>query len=144
MIYPKKKYYLKKTTEKTAKKKKERSIKLSIYYDYLISQCTHSEHSGKPILNPNRSNIAHLFDKSRHKSIEDNLSNYIYLTLEEHTEWDNLLLRHRFDELAVKFPKGWEIACRRMWNLISLCAENTGFKLAFENYFEKKFGTKKK
>lgn len=141
---PKKLYYLKKTTPKTAQKQKERSEKLKVYYDYHIERCNYSEENKQPILNPTRGNICHLIAKSNHKSLEDNLINFIYLTLQQHSEFDNLLERHKFEELEVQFFNAWKIACERYKILIPLCEEKTGFLFALTDYLENKFGGQEK
>ena len=99
-----KKSYIRRITNKTKKKNKERSERRSSYFMYHILLCSVSEESGKHIKAPNRANIAHIIDKGRHKSLEDNLDNYVYLTLDEHTKFDNLLFSLRFEDLEIEFP----------------------------------------
>jgi hypothetical protein len=129
-------YYIPKITEKTKLKNKEKSDIRSVYFDYHISMCKRSEQSGILIYEPTRANICHLFDKSRHESVQANLDNYVYLTLEEHTRFDQLLYQHRFTELEDEFVNAWIIACTRMAKILPLVKENTKFKIKIQEYLE--------
>lgn len=134
-----KKYsYIKPITEKTKQKKKEQSAIRNVYFDYHIERCTHSEESDISIPNPNRSNICHLFAKSSHKSLQAHLENYVYLTFEEHSEFDNLLFKNDFEALEKKFPNVWTISCERIKKLLPLCEEQTKFKIKIEEYLNGK------
>lgn len=129
---------IKPITNKTAKKKSKQSSVRQVYFDYHIQRCSYSEETGKPIGEANRSNIAHLFDKSRHPSVQANLDNFVYLTLQEHTDFDNHLFKLEFQELEEAFPKSWEIACRRMKKILPLVQERTKFYFAIKNYLDER------
>jgi len=129
---------IKAITAKTAKKKKEQSSVRQVYFDYHTKQCTRSEESGKGIAEANRANIAHLFDKGRHKSVQANLDNYVYLTLQEHTDFDKHLFRLDFQALKENFPNSWKIACGRLKKLIPLVEERTKFYFAIKKYIDGK------
>lgn len=122
--------------ESTVERKKEKSELRSIYFDYHIDKCTHSEESGKPINDPTRSNICHIIDKGRHPSLQDNLDNYIYLTFNEHERFDYLLFSLRFQDLEKEFKNSWDLACTRSLKLLNLCHENTNFIRALKKYLD--------
>ena len=129
---------IKSITAKTAKKKKEQSSVRQVYFDYHTKQCTRSEESGKSIGGATRANIAHLVDKGRHKSVQANLDNFIYLSLQEHTDFDKHLFRLDFQSLEENFPNSWNIACRRYKKVLPLVEERTKFYFAIKNYIDGK------
>lgn len=77
------------------------AIKLSKNHPYSIE-------TGRFISDVGGVNIAHLFPKRKYKSVATNLDNFVLLTWEEHTEFDNLLDRMEFDKLKEKYPKSFE------------------------------------
>lgn len=115
-------------------KKKKQSAERDVYFQYHIDRCTHSEDTGKPIYGPTRANICHILDKGRHKSLQANLDNYIYLTMDEHTTLDNHLFKLEFDRIAEKLPNAWEIICDRVKKLLPLCQEKTKLYFKFKEY----------
>lgn len=121
------------TKEKTLKKQEKRSV----YFDYHLSRCTSSEESYKEITAPTRANICHVFDKSRHPSLEDNLENCIYLTFEEHQDFDRLLYSHQFEKLEERFKNSFKKACIIAELLLPLCQESTVFTRAITEYLWK-------
>ncbi len=129
-------YSIPKQTEKNKTHRKSQSAIRNVYFDYHINLCEYSEESGKRIYNPTRANICHLFDKARHPSLQGNIDNYVYLTMEEHSEFDILLYKHEFVKLELKFPNSWLKACERIKTLLSLCEEQTKFKLKLEEYLK--------
>lgn len=120
------------TVEKSAEKRELREV----YFDYHIERCTRSEESLKQISNPTRANICHLIDKGRHPSLQDNLDNYIYLTFEEHQDFDKLLFSLEFKKLEKIFKNSWEMACTRYINLLPLCQESTNFTRSLKKYLD--------
>ena len=94
---------IKKQTEKNKVNRKSQSAIRDVYFDYHIRNCRSSEHSGTIIFFPTRANCCHLFDKARHPSVQGNLINCVYLTLDEHTRFDQLLFSHDFDKLEEEF-----------------------------------------
>jgi hypothetical protein len=125
---------IKKITSRTRKAKKEQSKVRAVYFDYHINKCTQSEESGKPISEANRANICHIFDKGRHKSVQANLDNFVYLTLEEHTRFDELLFALDFEALEKTFPNSWKIVCERVRELLPLVEEKTKLYFKFNEY----------
>lgn len=125
---------IKKVSSKGNPDKVVRQTLRSIYFDYHIERCTHSEESGKSITAPSRTNICHLFDKSRHESLQDNLHNYVYLTFEEHQRFDQLLFSLRFEDIEKEFKNSWSKALIRIKKLLPLCEENTVFTRAITKY----------
>lgn len=124
----------KQISSKQQKKKKEQSSERDVYFKFHIERCTHSEESGKPIYNPTRASICHLIDKGRHKSLQANLDNYLYLLPEEHSLFDGYLFKNEFEKLEEKFPNAWSIAKERYRKLIPLCQENTRFIRKLSEY----------
>jgi hypothetical protein len=90
--------------------------------------------SGRPIAEVSAVNLAHIFPKERYKSLAINPRNIIILTWEEHTDFDNLLFKHDFEKLEIKFKNSWSIICERVRELLPLCKENGNLKSALEKY----------
>lgn len=127
----------KQTSEKKKSAKEKQANRRNKYFDYHIERCTHCEESGEVIPYPSRVNILHLFAKSNHPSVEDNLDNCAYMTLDLHTKFDELLFKHRFEELEAEFPNSWSVIVERMKKLLPLVKEQTRFKIKFEEYLER-------
>lgn len=119
---------------KTIEKKKQISKIRDEYFECHLQRCTSSEESGAIILEPTRANICHIFDKSRHTSLQGNLENCIYLTFSEHQDFDRYLYSHQFDKLEDNFKNSWGNTCILLNKLLSLCEENTVFTRAIEKY----------
>lgn len=132
---------IKQVTEKQIEKKQAQREKRSVYFDYHIKLCTHSEESGKPISNPNRSNVCHLLPKSSHPSLEDNLENYVYLTFKEHERFDFLLFSHRFEELEKEYVKSFPKVLLRLKKCLSLSEETTQLSIALKKYIDGRTNT---
>ena len=115
--------------------KKERDIALDSYFLYHIGKCKRSEESGVYI-SATKANCCHLFDKSRHPSLASNLQNSLYLTVDEHAQFDNLLYSHQFERLEKEFVNSWPIACKRMRELLPLCREESKFKYKIKEYLD--------
>ena len=120
------------TAEKTTVKRELREV----YFDYHIEKCTRSEESFKEITEPTRANIAHLIDKGRHPSLQDNVENCIYLTFSEHERYDQLLFSHRFEDLEKEFKNSWNKSCEKYKKLLSLCEESTNFTRELKKYLD--------
>lgn len=129
---------IKRNKKSTLEKKKIQKEKRDVFFDHHIKLCERSEESLTYIQEPTRVNICHLLDKGRHKSLEDNLDNCIYLTLEEHGRFDQLLYSHRFEDLEKEFKNSWLNTCKKMKNLLSLCKENTVLTRELEKYLNGK------
>ena len=129
---------IKKQTEKNKLYRKSQSTIRDVYFSYHILNCRSSEHSGSIIFFPTRCNIAHLFDKARHPSVQGNLINCLYLTLDEHTRFDQLLYSNEFDKLEEEFPNAWASAKGRMKLLLPAVKEETKFKNKFEQWIQSK------
>lgn len=129
---------IKKQTEKNKANRKSQSAIRDVYFDYHISNCRSSEHSGTIIFFPTRANCCHLFDKARHPSVQGNLINCVYLTLDEHTRFDQLLYSNEFDKLEEEFPNAWKSASGRMVLLLPEVKEETKFKNKFEQWIQSK------
>jgi hypothetical protein len=127
-----------KQTEKNKSYRKSQYAIRDTYFEYHIANCRGSEHSGVSILFPTRANCCHLFDKARHSSVQANLINCVYLTLDEHTRFDQLLYSHEFDKLEEEFPNAWASAKGRMKLLLPEVKEETKFKNKFEEWIQSK------
>ena len=125
---------IKKQTPKNIAYRNMRSAVRDEYFLYHIQECQRSEFSGKTISDPNRSNICHLFDKGRHPSVQGDFRNYIYLTLDEHTRFDQLLYSHEFEKLQEEFRHAWILALGRMEMLLEDVQEQTKFKTKIEEW----------
>ncbi len=127
---------IKQSRATTKIKTEEKQEKRSVYFEYHLEQCTKSDESYKEISNPTRANICHIFDKARHPSLQDNLENCIYLTLNEHQDFDRLLYTHQFTRLEEDFKNSFNKACIIGNNLIYLCEESTVFSREFKKYLD--------
>ena len=123
-----------KVTEKTKLKNKEKSDIRSVYFNFHISRCKRSEQSGVLIYEPNRSNICHLFSKSKHPSVQSHLDNYVYLTIQEHAHFDKLLFENDFKSLEKEFSNCWSKVINRMKVVRQFCNEKTKFLMRFDDY----------
>lgn len=129
---------IKKQTDKNKSYRKSQSEIRDRYFDFHISLCKASDESGVSIPNPTRANICHLFDKARHPSVQANIYNCVYLTLDEHTRFDQLLYQHEFDKLEQEFPNAWEKAKRAMVMVSYAVTERTKFFIKFEEWMKSK------
>lgn len=127
---------IKKQTEKNKEKKREQSVIRDSYFEYHLEKCTYSEESGKNIV-ATRANICHLFYKRTYKSVQGDLDNYVYLTLEEHSRFDQLLDTNDFKQLEKEF-KCWNIVVQRMEKLLPKISEKGSLKIKFEDYISEK------
>lgn len=127
-----------KQSEKNKLYRKSQSAIRDTYFEYHIANCRGSEHSGVSILFPTRANCCHLFDKARHPSVQANLINCVYLTLDEHTRFDQLLYSNQFDKLRDEFPNAWASAIGRMILVLPMVKEETKFKNKFEEWIRSK------
>jgi len=123
-------------TEKTREKKKEQSAERDVYFKTLIPLCKKSDESGVTIYNPTRANICHIFPKRIYKSVQSNLDNHIFLTLDEHTRFDYLLDTFDFQQLEKEFKNSWKKVLIKVKKLLPLVVENKRLKMYFENYIK--------
>lgn len=126
---------IKNSREKTKQRQTEKQDIRNSYFEYHLERCTHSEESLKEILNPTRANICHIFDKARHPSLENNISNCIWLLFSEHERFDKLLFSLEFQKLEKEF-KVWKLVLERIVYLLPVCKENTVFTRAIEKYLD--------
>ena len=125
---------IKQSREATKVKTAEKQEKRNSYFEYHIEKCTRSEESFKQISNPTRANVCHLFPKSLHPSLQDNLDNCVYYLFEEHERFDKLLFSLEFEKLEKEFKNSWSKVCIRMKNLIPLLKETTNLSREIEKY----------
>jgi hypothetical protein len=122
----------------TKEKKKLKSDVLSTYFTYHLNRCRKSENSHIPISNPTKANICHIFPKSNHPSVQANLDNCIYLTLDEHTQLDNWLFKHEFNKVEENMPIAWGIIKTRISKVEKLVLEKTKFYFAILDYIDQR------
>lgn len=128
-----------KSLKSKPKLEKEKDIELMTYFEKHIEALKSfgvSEESGSPIPYPTNINICHLLDKARHPSVATHLDNCIYLTWEEHSQFDNLLFQHRFQDVRNSFPNSWETVVSRLKIIIPLCKERTKYLVALEEFIQ--------
>lgn len=114
-------------------KPKENKVDINNYFtDKLIqlNKTRISEESGQKIPYPTRANICHILDKSRHPSVAYHPQNYVFLTIDEHSRFDQLLFAHRFEDLKKEYPNSWGKVLERLSYFINDCLENTKLKNA--------------
>lgn len=96
-----------------------------------------SEESGKAIFSPTRANISHLFNKRNHPSVAYHPDNYVFLTIDEHSELDNKCLDvNDFIELIKRFPVASRLILERMERVRQSVTEKTKFVEAFDNFIK--------
>jgi hypothetical protein len=130
--------YITKQTDKNKLHRKSQSAIREAYFSYHMERCKFSEESGVNINNPTRANIAHIIDKGRHKSVQSHLDNFIYLTIQQHTDFDKLLFENNFEALEKNFPNSWSIALERLKIVLPECLEKTKFIIKLEKYLSSK------
>lgn len=129
---------IKKQTEKNKSYRKSRYAIRNDYFDHHINLCKVSEESGVLISNPTKANICHIFDKARHPSVQANLDNYVYLTVDEHTRFDQLLYQHDFERLGQEFPNCLPKVLHRIEIVSGVCTEKTKFFIKLEEWIQSK------
>ena len=119
----------KKLSSKPSKYKAEIRDEMEEYFSYHIGRCLRSENSNEIIYSPNRSNICHIFPKSKYKSVRSLKENCVYLSLEEHTLFDSLLDRGKVEEIKEKFSAQFlEVLRERINKILPLVEESGGVK----------------
>lgn len=125
---------------KSREKRKEERACLKEFFEYHITQLRGSRVSiedGERIPVPTSLNIAHIFPKSRYKSVQCLQENAIYLTVDQHSRFDRLLGELDFDQLEKEFPNSWGITCNKVKNILPLLEEQGKLRNKFENYVYK-------
>ena len=119
----------KKLSSKPSKNKAEIKDEMEEYFSYHIGKCLKSENSNEIIYSPNRSNICHIFPKSKYKSVRSLKENCVYLSLDEHTLFDSLLDRGKVEEIKEKFSAQFlEVLRERINKILPLVEESGGVK----------------
>lgn len=122
--------------ENTKIKKEEKQQLRNVYFEYHIEKCNRSEESFKKISNPTRANICHIFPKSLHPSVQDNLENCVYYLLDEHERFDKLLFSLEFNKLEKEFKNSWNKVCTRIKNIVPLLKESTNLSREIIKYID--------
>ena len=124
----------------TTIKPKKNKMDLDNFFIQKIEQLLRlgkSEESGKKIPHPTRANICHLFNKRNHPSVAYHPDNYVFLTIDEHSELDNKCLDvNDFKELNKRFPVASRLILERMEIVRKSVTEKTKFVEAFDNFIK--------
>jgi len=127
-------------TEKQIKRRKEERKGLPDFYKHhiSISKNRKCENCGLKIKNPGTKNIAHIIPKSRFKSVNDNLDNYLFLC-SNFDRFDGKMGCHeRYDKSwssAMSMPV-WKLAVERFNKFKHLIVEKSRI-LEYFNYDKK-------
>lgn len=125
---------------KAAIKPKENKVDLDNFFIDKITDLKRlgkSEESGKAIPHPTRANICHLVNKRNHPSVAFHPENYVFLTVDEHSELDNKCLDvNDFIELMKRFPIAFPKIMERIIAVRPSVAEKTKFTEAFDRFVE--------
>jgi hypothetical protein len=126
----------KKLTPKFRKAGKEAGGYKDFYASEIIKYEKHpfSVETGDFISNVGVVNIAHIFPKETYKSVSKNPDNIILLTWREHTKFDELLGKHRFEELESVFENSWSKICVTVVKLLPLLKEQGALSREFKKY----------
>lgn len=130
-----KKYKIPFQTHKNKEYRKSQSAIRDVFFEYHMGLCRYSEEDDTQIFYPSRANICHLFYKRTYKSVQGNLNNFVYLTLEQHERFDKLLDCNNFEALEKEF-KCWPLVVSRMKTLLPEVTENGKLKLSIEDYIK--------
>lgn len=132
-------------------KKKNKTIRnkeracLGAFFDFHITNLEKNPYSTESqayISTPSVANIAHLLPKRKQggfPSIQCNIDNAIYLTIQEHNHFDKLLDEGNFERLEKDFPNSWEEICKKFIKLLNVCKERNKFYFKVEEYLIKKY-----
>lgn len=129
--------FIPKQTQKNKAYRKSQSEIRDVFFEHHSKFCKSSEENGELIYSPSRANVCHLFYKRTYKSVQGNLNNFVYLTLDQHTRFDNLLDKNDFKTLEEEF-KCWGLVTERMRLLLPEVKENGKLKMLFEDYINGK------
>lgn len=88
-------------------KSKPKNKRLDVFFREQIEKLKVSPYSvedGDTIYKPSRKNICHILPKRHFKSVESNELNIVYLTWQQHSDFDRLIDTGDFEGLQEKFP----------------------------------------
>lgn len=99
-----------------AAKRKPKDDSLAVFFGAHVARLSAVRRSltGAYIEIPGVCNVCHLYPKRRYKSVAKDDRNVIYLTMEEHTRFDNLLDSMDFNGLLREFGNTWLWIANRM------------------------------
>ena len=132
-IYCSKKSYTSKKPSYTKKVNEE----LDNYFEnkiLLANKNPYSFESGKKLYNVSRKNICHLLPKRTYKSVSTHTDNFVLLTYDEHTRFDDLLDKFRFKDLTDEFPRTFNKLLNFVKDNEKIILENKKLKLEIINY----------
>lgn len=126
-------------TPKFTKEKPDKSD-LNKYFDdklSLLISHPYSEESGKFISNPSRFNVCHLFPKSLFPSVRSHKINYVFLTTDEHTDFDRHMFNQDFEAIVQLLPNSHKLIFDRMNRLVPFIKERKKMLFNFLKFYEK-------
>lgn len=95
------------------------------YFEYQINRCSRSDNSGRLISSPTTTNIAHILPKRKYKSVATHKENVMFLTSEEHTNFDNWMDGANFEKMLKYFSNEFFIKLEeRLAQLLPIIEEN--------------------
>jgi len=139
---PQKHKQIKRTAVKRSPSFKKTSPNLKKYFDTQLERLMenpYSEESDKFISSPSKVNLAHHLPKRPNggfPSIADDLDNCIFLTLEEHSRFDQLLDQRKFKILEKEYPKTWNL--EKLVVLLNRVTERNKFYFQLVEYINQK------
>ena len=81
--------------------------------------------------------MSHLYSKRNHPSVVYHPDNYVFLTIDEHSELDNKCLDvNDFLELNKRFPVAFSLIIERMEIVRKSVTEKTKFVEAFDKFIK--------
>ena len=137
-----KKYSIKPISTKRKKEKTEERECLDAFFKYQLLKLEknpYSEESGTLISEPTTANICHILPKRKaggFPSVKCNLTNCIFLTIQEHNRFDKLLDERDYEKLEKEFPKSWKKACEKLKFLLPLTSEKNKMYLSLTEYLK--------
>lgn len=129
-------------SQKKRKSKQKKSKTSSSFFDNhiaLLEENPYSQESGKYIKNIDRKNICHILPKrdvGGFPSLREEDKNIVYLTWQEHSDFDRLLDRHDFKELEIMFPNTWNHCLQVLPELLKDCSERNKLYFSIKNYID--------
>lgn len=119
---------------------KQKGQDLEGYFQYHLAKLRNkpfSEESGRRI-EPSKFSICHIFPKRIYKSVANHRENYVYLTWQEHADFDRLLDQMDFPSLEERFPKTWPKIKQRAGKILPEIKEYGKLLEKFKNYLDEK------
>lgn len=131
---------IKPITEKTKKKRIEERSCLSLFFQLNIEKLKkypYSMESKERIFEPSALNICHILPKRKDggfPSVQCDMRNVIYLTWQEHSNFDKYLDERDFSKLEYFFPISWKLVINILNSLLDNCRERNKMYFDIKEY----------